>query len=284
METFCEGLEVEVIGLFKSGDYSIYDLVIKLKKEVRRIANERCNNKENRNLDEDAEFVDKLLKRINEIITKNLQDEQYRRGLDFCSDLKRLRNFQFHRNCKSLYKLKKILDNLHIFSALSCLYFFLYFDKSNKNENFPLREKDIYMPGCFTYKLAEELKNTLKLTQLRKIFSHLVKVEFRLKEIKRELEHKENESVSQELQNKLENIRILLMKIVPLIHYNVSRGVLPRSFALILVLFIDYFVNVLGNLKSSKSEEVEKKMREVFLFFDFIRSLLAYHKYFNPKA
>jgi len=109
-----------------------------------------------------------------------------------------------------------------------------------------ISEADMYKPDGLVSELARELRNNVKPTQLRKFF-------FLLKQVKEKIRGKEDYTRE-------------VLKIYPLLHYAVARGVINKDFAELLTFLLE------------AGEEDREAMEKVIYF---IESFVAYHKYFS---
>jgi len=109
-----------------------------------------------------------------------------------------------------------------------------------------ISEADMYRPDGLVAKLARELRKSIKPTQLRKFF-------FLLKQVKEKIRSKEDYTRE-------------VLKIYPLLHYAVARGVINKDFAELLTFLLE---------AGEKDREAMEKV------IHFIESFVAYHKYFS---
>ncbi|NPV86942.1 MAG: type III-A CRISPR-associated protein Csm2 [Anaerolineae bacterium] len=113
--------------------------------------------------------------------------------------------------------------------------------------------------GGYADKVAQDSKDKLKPTQLRKVFTEV-------KQIRRKLERecRTEADWSQPFD------RTDLLRLMPVLAYSQARGLLPKE--------------VYELFKLIFSKEKLKTNRDFERTADFLEAVLAYHKYHNPKA
>jgi CRISPR-associated protein Csm2 len=113
-----------------------------------------------------------------------------------------------------------------------------------------LTDENILKPQRYAYSIAEEVKNSLKASQLRKIFAQVM-------EIKKELEKNS------------ENYKAKIWELYPRLAYARGRNLIPKNFH-------ELFVKLLEQAENDK--EIANKVVKL------IQSIVAYHKLHNPKS
>ncbi|WP_456343045.1 type III-A CRISPR-associated protein Csm2 [Thermovibrio sp.] len=161
--------------------------------------------------------------------------------------------------------LRKFKENCLI---LSCLFLLR---QENRYKFFSLlSNEELYRPGFYVYRLSYDLRSSLKATQLRKFFNLIKKIETDIKHLKGTNP------------DKLQDILKSILRMYPLIYYSEARNLIPKPFLKILVAFLNRAEDELEKVKQ-EGKPLNECLSELRKFIEFMNSLVAYHKYFNPK-
>jgi len=111
-----------------------------------------------------------------------------------------------------------------------------------------LKEGNILKKGGYADKLAQNLKGRLKMTQLRKVFHQIKKI--------------------QNYIEKGKDYREPIYETYPLLAYNKGRKNIPNDFYRLMVTLLDL---------SEKNKDIAKRTVK------FVEAIVAYYKYYSPN-
>ena len=123
-----------------------------------------------------------------------------------------------------------------------------FLEKIKENPNEALKDDRILKPGGYADRIAYEVGNSLKRTQLRRVFHQIKKI--------------------QEYIRKNKDYKEIIYETYPLLAYNKGRKNLPEDFYKLIVELL--------NLSEQDEQLAEKTVK-------FVEALVAYHKFHYPK-
>jgi len=115
-----------------------------------------------------------------------------------------------------------------------------------------LTEEEINKPGGIADMIALEVKDSLRATQLRKIFNEIRALEKSL-----------------EKENGKSDYKDIIFKLYPLLAYVKGRGLIPEEFYEFMKFLLE---------KSENNREMAEKTVEI------VKAIVGYHKFYNPKS
>lgn len=123
-----------------------------------------------------------------------------------------------------------------------------FFEKIKENPNEALKDDRILRPGGYADRIAHEVGNSLKRTQLRRVFHQIKKI--------------------REYIRKSKDYKEVIYEAYPLLAYNKGRKNLPEDFYKLIVELL--------SLSEQNKQLAEKTVK-------FVEALVAYHKFHYPK-